>query len=64
MRIVMSGKEIKMWIETEKTQPQIMIPRESFFQATKLTTIQDQMYYLVLTKNSKEVRLEPVQLLG
>lgn len=64
MRTVMSGKEVKKWIQNERAQPQILMPRESFFQATQLTTIQDQMYYLVLTKNTKEVRLEPVQLLG
>lgn len=64
MKTVISGKEIKKWIENERIQPQILIPRESFFQATKITSIQDQRYYLVLTKNPKEVRLEPVQVLG
>ena len=60
----MSGKEVKKLIQKERTQPQIYLPRESFFQAATLTQIQDQMYYLVLTRNPKEVRLEPVQLLG
>ena len=64
MRTVMSGKEIKKWIQTQKTQPQLMLPREIFFQATSLIQIQDQMYYLVLVKNPKEVRLEPVRLVG
>lgn len=64
MKVVMRGEKIKAWAMSQTNPFKINLPNGGFFQPASIQNLQNDSYYLVVSRNSNELLLEPVRLEG